>query len=378
MSPGQLRPLRPRAPRPRWRRILRRLVRGVSAALFVAIVPTTIFIWVKCYPGGTPRDAGTGVPADIAGYRRSEAFTYLTLPEWFIVYSSDEFGRFTQQASPTAFPYASAVAQYWGYYSAACAVTKSAYPFETGYHVMLGVIGASFTIENAIKAVYENSVGRVTAWFGHDTPEDKFAAQTAAEYGTFMHTVPWYRFPFGARIRRLWSDVPMWGPRPVRKWERRLALTTEYSLKAAYGWVIGRATGTAYAAEDLKVYARVDGATADIFRDSRVEKVRQTGKGAYVIRLPRYEAFTGTALSLVDARVRFVDVAGNRDILITVIAPMSLDDRVFGAGQVIGVGPLLTDPQRKRVAVRVSVERLHEIVPTIRAAGATIEHLYDY
>ena len=33
-----------------------------------------------------------------------------------------------------------------------------------------------------------------------DTPEDQWAAKTAQEYGAFIHTVPWYQFPFGARL----------------------------------------------------------------------------------------------------------------------------------------------------------------------------------
>ena len=76
--------------------------------------------------------------------------------------------------------------------------------------------------------------------------------ETAQEYGAFMHTVPWYQFPFGARLAALWSETPMWGPQPLRKWERRAALTAEYSFKAGYGWLIGMATSSAYAPEDLK------------------------------------------------------------------------------------------------------------------------------
>ena len=80
---------------------------------------------------------------------------------------------------------------------------QGGYPFSTGNHLMLGIIGSSFSIEYALKGLYENTVGRATEWIaGHDTPEDAFARRTAAEYGTFMHTVPWYEFPFASRSRR--------------------------------------------------------------------------------------------------------------------------------------------------------------------------------
>src|SRR5438046_908622 len=83
-----------------------------------------------------------------------------------------------------------------------------------------GGAGTEFTIEYAIKGIYENTIGRLTAWFGRDTPEDQFAAKTAADYSKFVHELPWYEFGFGARLVRLWMEVPLWGAKPVRKIER--------------------------------------------------------------------------------------------------------------------------------------------------------------
>ena len=157
-----------------------------------------------------------------------------------------------------------------------------------------------------------------------------------------------------------------------------MALTTEYAAKAAYGWAIGLATRNAYAAEATTIHAQLEGASEALFTDPRVEKVRETGRGAYLVRLPRYEAFTHTALALLDRRVRFRDIAGNDDILVTTIVPASLDERRLRTISVIARGPMLTDAHRRRLALRVPVARLHEIVPELRAAGATIEHLYDY
>ena len=366
--------LLPRRPR---RGIVRRLLRGVMVALLLIAIPPAIFIGAKCYRGSVSRPSVS--TADIAGYQRPEAFTYLTLPEWYIVYSSEEYAGLVAQRSPADFPYLGAIAQYWDFYGSVCEATRSAYPFEGSYHVMLGVIGASFTVENAVKGLYENTAGRLTAWWaGRDTPEDAFGAKTAAEYGAFMHTVPWYEFPFGARLRSLWRDVPLWGPKPIRKLERRSALTIEYAVKGVYGWLIGLASRSAYGAEDLKIHARVDGATEAIFRDARVERVRALSAGAYIIRLPRYEAFTKTALALIDSGVRFTDIAGNDDMLVTVITPAAFDERGIRGAGVVASRPILTDPQRKRLALLVPVGRLHEAVRALRAAGATIEHLYDY
>lgn len=123
---------------------------------------------------------------------------------------------------------------------------------------------------------------------------------------------------------------------------------------------------------------RIENATDAIFQDPQVEKVRQLGPGTHIIRIPRYEAFTRTALALLDSGVRFLAVAGNDDMLMTVIAPASFDDSAVRGANLVASRPFVTDPRRKRVALRVPVDRLHEIVPGLRAAGATIEHLYDY
>jgi hypothetical protein len=342
-------------------------------------IPPALFVGFKCVDVSAPRARPRSTaPADIPDYARSEAFTYLTLPEWFIVYSADDYARFVERGSPSTFPYLGAVQQYWDYYASACGATRTLYPFEGGYHAMLAVIGTSFSVEQVVKGLYENTIGRATAWFGHDTAEDRFAANVAAEYAALMHTRPSYEFPFGARVKQLWTEVPAIGSNPIRKVERRLVLTVEYGVKAAYGWAIGLATRGAYAAEATTIHAQVEGAADAVFKDPRVQKVRETGRGVYAVRLPRYEAFTPTVLELLDRRARFRDLAGNDDILVTVIVPTSFDERTLRATTVLARGPLLTDANRRRLALRVPVPRLHEIVPELRGIGATIEHLYDY
>jgi hypothetical protein len=354
-------------------------VLALGVGVVLVAIPPALFVGFKCYdPSAARARPKSTAPADLAGYARPEAFTYLTLPEWSLVYSADDYARFVERGSPTMFPYLGAVLQYWDYYASACGATRTAYPFEGGYHVMLAAIGTGFSIEQVIKGVYENTVGRATAWFGHDTAEDRFAAAVAAEYGTFMHTVPWYEFPFGARLRRLWSDVPAIGSNPIRKIERRLALTAEYAVKAAFGWAIGLVSRGAYAAEATTTYAQVEGAADAVFKDPRIQKVRESGRGAYVVGLPRHEAFTPTALDLLERRVRFRDIAGNDEILITVLFPASFDERTLRTTSVIARAPMLTDPHRRRLALRVAVARLHEIVPELRTAGATVERVYDY
>jgi hypothetical protein len=93
--------------------------------------------------------------------------------------------------------------------------------------------------------------------------------------------------------------------------------------------------------------------------------------------MPRYEAFTTRSLMLIAHGVRFVDVAGNDEMLVTAIVPSSLSGDEIGIS-LIFKEPLLTDHTRTRIAIKAPVRSLHAIVTQLQSRGATIEHLYDY
>ena len=363
-------------------RVVMRLVKAVIFAVILAAAWSAGFIALKCYSGSPSKTAAdasierdTNLPD---GYRREEASTYLTLPEWYIVYNTDEYARALTTRPPSAFPYVGSITQYWRYYGSACAATKGVYPFSGGNHLMLAVIGSSFSIEYALKGLYENTVGRFSEWIsGYDTPEDAFARTTAAEYGTFMHTVPWYEFPFAQKVKALWTTTPSSGPHLFRKWERRATLTMEYGVKAAYGWIIGGGSHATYGQEALTIRARIQHAAPEVFADGVVKKVKDFANGAAIVAIPRYEAFTGRALLMIQQGVRFVDIAGNDEILITVLAPAGWNAPGSNT-QVVLDERVLTDVTMRRVALKVPVELLHSIVPAIQASGARVEHLYDY
>lgn len=355
-------------------------IAGVLVLLVVSI--PTLFIGLECFSTG-PRATGhaqdvQNVTADVKGYSREESPTYLTLPEWYIVYSTEEYASFIGKNPPSRFPYLGSMRQYWTSYARMCGITKGAYPFDPGVHLMLGVIGLSFSIENAVKGLYESTLGRVTEWIAsHDTEEDAFASRTAQEYGTFMHTVPWYEFPFASKLAALWRETGLWGPHPLRKWERKLALSAEYGVKGAYGWIIRHATGAVYGSADLTIHVWIDNAPGAIFADSRIRKVKETSPRAYIVVMPRYEEFTEIVTTLARRGVRFLDIAGNDEILLTAIAPRAWEYGPKEGKVVFGEG-LLTDPGLKRIAVKAPVRSLHAILADLESRGAKVEHLYDY
>jgi hypothetical protein len=342
-----------------------------------AVLALTVFVGTRCY-GGQLAGGQAPAPPDVSSYLRAEAFTFLTMPEWYIVYSTDEYARFIQRSPPSAFPYLGAIGQYWGAYGAACDATRGRYPFELGYHVMLGVIGVSLTAEYGVKSLYENTIGRATEWlFSTDTPEDVFAAGVAKEYGTFMHATPWYQFPFGERLAGLWSDVPWSGPHLVRKWERRLALSLELGVKGVYGWVMGLGSQAAYGAEELTTFARILRVDAAALAAAGGRLLPSSDR-VPVVALPRYEAFTPAVLGLLARGQQFRDIAGNDDVVIGVRAPEESDVPLVSGARIVSRQRLLTEPGRERVALLVPVLLLHEAIAAWQGTKIAVEHIYDY
>lgn len=340
------------------------------------------FIGVHCFSvRGRPVERSAElrrVTADVTGYFRSPATTYLTLPARYTVYSAEEYASFVKSRAPSRFPYFAAVGQSWRYYKGACRATKRVYPFDPGAHARLGIGALSFSMENAVKGTYENTVGVVAEGVGfYHTDEDVFARKTAREYADFVRAAPWYDFPFGSKLIGLWKDTSLWGPDPARKWERRLVLSGEYAVKASYGRLVRWSRGRPDRPEDLVIHAWIDDAPERIFADNRIQKVKTVAPHSFIVTVPRSEAFTQIVTALAKQGVRFRDVAGNDDILVTAIAPRAWDYRL-AIGGVLLSEEILTNPAAKRIAVRAPVSGLPAILTELNRGGASLEHFHPY
>jgi hypothetical protein len=307
--------------------------------------------------------------------RRTPDQTYLTFPEWFLVFSPDEYADQLQARRPaSAFPFFGHVAQFWDAYRQVIRAT-SRYPFNGEYHTMIVVIGVSTTVEYAIKGAYETLVGRLTELSapGNDTPEDRLAARQARDYVDFVRVRPWYEFDFVAPLRELWRQ-PAWGPHPLRKWERRYLLTSEWAVKAAYAALLqwgARSTFHAPAPTTYTIVAGLDGAPP---AGVRVE--HREGTRALAV-LPRYQGFTDASLALARRGARFVEIAGNRGpILVSVVVPAG--EPVAPGERVLIRQPILTRPGHERRVLELPVAALAAQLARDNARGIAIEHVFDY
>jgi hypothetical protein len=317
------------------------------------------------------------------GYRRPDSDTFLQHPEWYIVYSSEEYGRHLGARLPSTFPYGTSIGQYWRTYYEAWTATRHAYPPNWAYHVMLWVIGTSYSAELALKGIYESTLGRLSEWSagGERTPEDRLAAEVAQDYGRFIHDRPWYEYRFLPRLWQVWMETPMWGDHPARSWERKGFLSLEYGVKAAYAGLIALATRAAYDAQPPRTELLVRRWPDSLLRVMPgLEVEEQLDSTAVVVSAGRFDPTRDLLLRLARSgppELRIDAVAGRPVTAFTGVAPRGWT-APGGRGRVLHALPLPTDSGRVRLLFEAPTrDLLPWLRELVRDPALTLDHVYD-
>jgi hypothetical protein len=318
--------------------------------------------------------------AGITGYARPEDDAFLGYPEWYIVWSYQEKADFQEKNLPSGFPYFASVRQYWGSYCCVSRLIRGKYPYNGGGHLMLAVIGTSFSAEYVLKGAYERTIGRLSEWSSGHQPvdEDVFAYAVAREYADFVHVRPFYEFHFAHETKRLWKETPLWGPHILRKWERKIFLTADFTVEAFYSWLLEKASHLTYGVEPSDTYAWIDHTSDSVFQQQpRIKKIKQVDSSSFIVDIPRYQEFTSVASALSQQGVQFVEIAGNSQISLSVIAPASWRYSHPSAVSLFAA-PVLIKPGFNRVVLTCDVSSLHSVLADLRSDNVPLEHIYDY
>lgn len=307
------------------------------------------------------------------GEHRREANTYLTYPEWHIVYAYDGLAEVLKTSDEYDFDYASSV---WRFWQSTCALTRVADAHggaDGNTRLMIYTIGASFTLEMALKGVYEETVGRIFAAVRGPvkSPQDLAAAAMAADYAAFLRQTPWYKYDFQRMIDALWG-IPIVDP--WRGWERRLALGGEWKAKIFYADLI--ASGVAATGEaKLTIRSVVDGIDASrLGAIADVTIISETPDGI-VIETPRYARFTEILAEIARAGGGIREIAGNDDIMVALTLPQGED--YVGPGEVIARLPR-EGFWSERVLVDTKVTDLARLIAARPPGDPGLEHVFDY
>jgi len=311
--------------------------------------------------------------------RRPPDQTFLTYPEWFLVFSPAEQADYFTHTTSTSFPYLKHLDQLWKGYGVVYYQIRGNYPFNGGYHVMIVVIAGSTTVEYTIKSWYETVVGRMTNPKGGSvvTDEDRLNAAYMQHYVNFIVQKPWYEFDFNHELKQLWTATPFFGPHFLRKIERRYYLTTELAVKSAYGWLIGLGTKATYNVALDNTTVITDKLPDNTSNIGEIRNSKQLPDGSFLIDLPRYAAFNPIACKLANENITFKEIAGNNAaIMLTVLTNQVL--LPVDSAKVLFTQPIETKPGLNRVALVTTVANLSKVVKALLKRNVQIEHIYDY
>jgi hypothetical protein len=355
------------------------------ALLLLLIIVEAIAGWHCNLQGGIPapipqpKDRKAAV-SEIKDYSRNEDDAYLSLPEWYIVWSYQEKADFQKDHLPSGFPYFGAVKQYWQQYCCLSRAVHGQYGFNAGEQIMLVVLGTSFSGEYILKGLYEKTLGRLSEWTSGQLPteEDIYAAQMARDYADFVLLRPFYEYHFARHVKGIWSQTHLWGPHLLRKCERKAFLTLDYTIEAFYSWLIENITHLTYGYESDRTYAWIDNANpAALAQVPQLKLVKQVGPRAFVVDAPRYQPFTPVAVQLARQNVTFLEIAGNSSVTLSVLAVQASGNHHYSA-QLLFSAPVLTRPGWQRQVFRCDVSSLSDFLNQTQNDSLVIEHIYDY
>lgn len=339
------------------------------------------FLWLglqlPAVANTSPVQASTVVPSE---HRRGLEQTFLTYPEWFLVFSPAEYAAFTAQNSPSDFPFFGHIGQFWGSYKAVFDETRQqGLDLNPGYHLMIMVIGVSTTVEYALKSAYEGVMGRLSDFAGgHATAEDAYAAKVAQDYVDFIRVLPWYEYDFWSKLKVLWQDVPYSGSGMLRKWERRFMLTNEYLLKAGYAQLIKLGTKSVYDAPLLVTAVHLSAAPTSNQKYADIKILQTFADQSVMATVPRYEAFTRYASHLAQQGIDFRDIAGNQTvILVSLLGGQTWKPQV-GIEKILLEQNILTVAGQKRIVATVKVPALAAALRDWSKEKVQVEHVFDY
>jgi len=284
--------------------------------------------------------------------------TFLTFPEWFLVFSPEEQATYFKQHTATTFPFIAHISQIWESYRIVNDQIKDNFPTNTGYHFMIWVIGSSASVEYAIKAWYETIVGRMTNTGEPVTGEDRFNERFTQAYVDFIKDRPWYEFNFKKELNTLWTATPFFGSHFFRKLERRYILTSELLVKYGYGKLIGLGT--------KQMYEVALPTTAVVLDNDSLQY------------LPRYDKFANAALTIARKGHGFKEIAGNNSgILLTVLAP-SATNTSFNNARTLFIQPVASNLSLKRIALVTPVTNLSPLLKQLDSGQVKVEHVFDF
>jgi hypothetical protein len=164
----------------------------------------------------------------------------------------------------------------------------------------------------------------------------------------------------------------------LRTWERSFALGAEYYVKIGYAALIQKMLDASGDDEPRDIMFAVATLPPGVLaKEPRIKPIRTLTPQWQLVQSPRYKDLTEVLQSLLDQGYGLAEIAGNHDILITVIAPDAAKLDVKDTTELFSQ-ELDARPGFRRAGLKARIDRLVDINRDLKAKGVSIEHFYDY
>lgn len=346
-----------------WR-LLKRLILVVVVVVLGLLSPVA-YSEVMCRPTGEP---GAYEAILKPAYHRSESRTLMTYPEWHIVHAYEDYARVLEKGDPHQYRFLKGISGFWGSVCTLSRASGELGAIDGATKQMVYVIGVSFTAELLAKAVYEETFGRLfTVLRGPArAPLDDLSAQQAKNYAEFLQQTPWYKWDFLADAQALTDG----STQVLRDREREVALGLEYRAKASYAGVIATAVSEV-GVDALTLRMVVGRANREVLeRLNGVTVIDATNSGVE-IETVRYRALTHLMQEMAEAGVEFVEIAGNDNIMFTIVSDNAVHPKSIYSDARQGF-------EDYRHLILTDVADIASDIRALDDGTGVLEHIHDY
>ncbi len=306
--------------------------------------------------------------------------TFLTMPEWYIVFSAKEYATVLEKSWPSRFRYSAASKQYWQLYNCMYRHVSDGYPTNSESDLVLDVIGASFTVENTLRSMHEFGLGRISELLAtRKSAEDLLSTKIAHKYADSLNTTPWYEFDFFSAWVSTWK-LGQPGQTPLRTLDRKYFLGSEYLGKTVYGYLIRKATEQTYDPADPTTTLVTDFIPQSFLIENYEARVLArrvfTYKSYSLLRLPRYSAILPFLRKLDEGNLQIYAMSGNSEVLVSFFTKAGSDVEL--PGRKVFSAEDLTDSSRDRVGWLLPVSMFKTLFLLEKEGKIILEHVYDF
>jgi FAD/FMN-containing dehydrogenase len=320
----------------------------------------------------------SAVKNELKGYYRAEEQTILTVPEWYLVFNPKEYSDYLESGkNPSDFPFYKSIDEYWRLYDRSLKLTSKAYPENAEYKTMLQVIGVSITMEYGAKMIYENTIGRLFSFFSEEkiSKEEKTIMEAQRAYSNFIYQTAWYEFKFLPWIKQVWNTSNSTNCSLIRKWERTLFFTCEFTFKAFYAQLIQWAANSSYEAPVNNIYLIVS--NDGLIKENNNLKIIKKEGDKMIISITRWGVFTEELKKLSSQNIKIYEISGNDEIAVSLI--MNKNQMLTNRkNELLYESRIISNNRLKRNLYLLPVNELLTIIKESKNKNITIEHVYDY